>query len=153
LLFITLLPPEQNGNNSRAVLHIFVTATTTLLTHTISNPSNPLALADLKLIEPLLTLLGILAKSSKSDKVGEMYRSCVELFGRARMAVESFNLAGISWDQRRTSGQSEGRESVEDFLRRMENISSGYDMDLSSISPGVSQEFAFEHQFQKSTFT
>jgi hypothetical protein len=80
-----------------------------------------LALADLKLIEPLLIIQGTLPRSGESDKVGEMYRSCVELFEMARIAVESSNLTGIDWDRRGTGRQSEGSESVEDFLRRMEN--------------------------------
>lgn len=123
---ITLLPPQQNINNSRAVLHIFVSATKTLLTHTLSNPSNPLAHADLKLIEPLLSLLRMLARSDMSDEIGPMYRSCAELFERTKMAVWEFNPVGMSWDRQGTSAGSVGRESVEDFLRRMESISSGY---------------------------
>lgn len=138
---------KTNGNKRRAVLHIFVMATTTLLTHTISNPLHPLAFSDLELIEPLLTLLGILANSAQNDKVREMYQSCLELFQRAMMAVESFTLAGTTVGQHRTSGQPAGRESVEDFLRRMENISSGQDMGLSSVSPSALQEFAFEDSF------
>ncbi len=115
-----------------------------------------MALSDLKLIEPLLTLLGVLAKSSKggkSERISGMHRSCVELFERANMAVESTNLANMDWDQCIMSGPSQGRESIEDFLCRMENISSGYDVELDSISPGVSREFAFavEQQFQEST--
>ncbi len=70
------------------------------------------------------------------------------------MAVESANLASLDWDQYIMSGASQGPESTEDFLRRMENISSGYDVELDSISPGVSRDFAFavEQQFQESTF-
>jgi hypothetical protein len=114
------------------------------------------ALLDLKLIEPLLTLLGVLAKSSqgrKSERLSGMHRSCMELFERANMAVESTNLANMDWDQCIMSGPSKERESMEDFLRRMENISSGYDVELDSVSPGVSRDFAFavEQQFQKST--
>jgi hypothetical protein len=97
-----------------------------LLTYTLSNPSNPLALADLKLIEPLLSLLRMLAKSDMSDEISPIYRSCAELFERAKMAVWEFNPVGMSWDRRGTSAGSGGRESVEDFLRRMESISSGY---------------------------
>ncbi len=91
-------------------------------------------------------MLFTLAKSGKSDKAGEMYRSCMELFEKARMAVENYNLAAVSWDRRGPSGQSGGRESLEEFLRRIEHISSGYDVDISSISRNVSPEFALEHQ-------
>lgn len=115
-----------------------------------------MALSDLKLIEPLLTLLCVLANSSegrKSERINGMHRSCMELFERADMAVESTNLANMDWDQRIVSGPSQDREPLEDFLRRMENISSGHDVDLDSIPPGVSREFAFavEQQFQEST--
>ena len=82
-----------------------------------------------------------------------MHQSCMELFERANMAGESTNLANMDWDQSIMSGPSQGQESMEDFLRRMENISSGYDVELDSISSGVSRDFAFavEQQFQKST--
>ena len=115
-----------------------------------------MALSDLQLVEPLLTLLAVLAKSSKgrkSERISGMHRSCMELFERANMAVESAILADMDWDQCITSGMSQGRESMDDSLWRMENISSGYDMELDSISPGVSRDFAFavEQQFQKST--
>lgn len=146
---------EQNINNIRAVLYIFVTAATALLKNIVCDPSNPMALPDLKLIEPLLTLLGVLAKSSngrKSERISGMHRSCMELLEKANMAVESTNLANMDWDQCSMSGPSQGRENIDDFLRRMEHISSGYDVELDSISPGVSRDFAFavEHQFQES---
>ncbi|MCJ1386445.1 hypothetical protein MMC17_009571 [Xylographa soralifera] len=139
-----------------AVLHIFVTAATTLLNHVVCDPSNPLALSDLKLIEPLLTLLGVLAKSSKgrkSERISGMHRSCMELFERANAAIESTNLTDMDWDQFIMSDPSQERESMEDFLRRMENISSGYDVELDSIPPGVSRDFAVavEQQFREST--
>lgn len=69
------------------------------------------------------------------------------------MAVESTNLPSMDWDQCIMGRPSQGRESIEDFLCRMENISSGYDVELDSISPGVSRDFAFavEQQFQEST--
>ena len=122
-----------------------------------------MALSDLKLIEPLLTLLGILVKSSKghkSERIIDMHRSCMELFERAKVAIESTestNNANMDWDQYIMWEPSQRRESMEesmdDFLRRMENISSGYNMELDSISPSVSRDFAFavERQFQEST--
>ena len=100
-----------------------------------------MALSDLQLIEPLLTLLGVLARSpkgSKSERISEMHRSCMELFERANMAVEGIDLANMDWDQGMTSAPLQGQENVEDFLRRMQDISSGYDVELDSISPGVS---------------
>ncbi len=88
----------------------------------------------------------MLSQSSKSERVDEMYRSCGELFARAQMAVENFALVRGSWERRASSvqGQSSGgeRESVEDFLTRMEFISAGYDVDLLGESPrGVEREF------------
>lgn len=117
-----------------------------------------MALSDLKLIEPLLTLLGVLAKSSKgrkSERISGMHRSCMELFEKANVAFESTNLANRDWDQGIMNLPSQGQESMEDFLRRMENISSGYDVELDSISPGVPRDFAFavEQQFHESTST
>ncbi|MCJ1434806.1 hypothetical protein MMC27_004176 [Xylographa pallens] len=155
---ITLLQvtPRRTYACIWAVLHIFVTAATTLLNNIVCEPSNAMALSDLKLIEPLLTLLGVLAKSSKgrkSERIGGMHQSCMELFERAHLAVESTNLANMDWDQFIVSELSQERESMEDFLRRMDRISSGYDVELDSIPPGVSRDFAFavEQQFREST--
>ena len=132
-----------HNNNRRSGLHIFVSATTILLTHTLWNPSNPFASTDLKYIEPLLDLLAVLAKSGESNNIGETYTSCLGLFERARIAVDSFGLAAPNWDRAQTAVQSGERESVEDFLRRMESISSGYDVDLASMSQNFSREFEF----------
>ena len=123
-------PCRVGGNNYRSVLHIFVTATKTLLTHTISNPSNAQAQADLELLEPLLTLMGMLAASGESHKVGEIYQSCVEMFNMARTAVLNASLPDISPNQTRIIGRARGEESMQDFLRRMENIREGYDGDM-----------------------
>ena len=60
----------------------------------ISDPTNPLAAADLRLIEPLLDLLGMLAQNALSQKLKEsericgMYHSCVMLFEEASLAVQ-----------------------------------------------------------------
>lgn len=148
----------QKSNKVRAVLHIFVTATKTLLENIVCDPSNPMALSDLMLIEPLLTLLDVLAKSyrgSRSERLSGMHQSCKELFEKAKIAIESTDLVVMDWDHCLTSGQSQGSESMEDFLRRMDNISSGYDMELDNISPGISRDFAFavQHQFQESAST
>ena len=143
---------EPNSNRTRAVLYIFVTAATTLLKSIVDDPSNPMALSDLQLIEPLLTLLVVLAKTDKgrqSERIGRMHRSCMELFERANMAVESTNLANMDWDLDITNSSSQGRESVEDFLRRMDAISSGDNLELNSIPSGASRDLAFsvEEQF------
>jgi hypothetical protein len=111
-----------------------------LLTHIISNPSNPLAQADLKLLEPLLTLLGILARGSKNEKVTEMYQSSIGLFEKATVAVQDCNAEDI-WDQGNTGRESNQKETVEEFLRRMEMIKSGYGEDIDMTYPGDSDEF------------
>lgn len=68
------------------------------------------------------------------------------LFERARIAVDNASLADLSWDWPQTGPPSGERESVEDFLRRMEAISSGYDVDLASMSQNLSREFEFGSQ-------
>ncbi|XXH02123.1 hypothetical protein Hte_008491 [Hypoxylon texense] len=138
--------PRRNFACVWSGLHIFVSATTILLTHTLWNPSNPFASADLKYVEPLLDLLAVLAKSGESNNISETYTSCFELLETARLAVDNSGIAGMSWDQPQTGVQSGERESVEDFLRRMESISSEYDADLASMSSIFSQEFEFGHQ-------
>ena len=130
-------------------------AATTLLKDIICNPSNLMALSDLKIIEPLLMLLDVLAKSSKghkSERLGGMHRSCIELFQKAKMAVESHSDAIIPWDQYIMSEPSQEQESTEDLHQRMESISSGYNVDFNSIAPRVTRDlvFAVEQQFQES---
>jgi hypothetical protein len=116
-----------------------------LLTHIISNPSNPLAQADLKLLEPLLTLLGILARGSKNEKVAEMYQSTMGLFEKATMGVQDCNAEDI-WDHGNTARESNRKETVEEFLRRMEMIKSGYGEDVDMTYPGDSDEFERTYQ-------
>lgn len=69
------------------------------------------------------------------------------------MAVENSNLANMDWDQYLVSGPLQGEESMEDFLQRMDNVSSGGDIELDSISPGVSRDFAFAVQPQSQELT
>ena len=116
-----------------------------------------MAMSDLALIEPLLTLLGVLSKSSKgqrSERIRGMHQSCQELFDRANMAVQNANIASVGWEQQYiTDGTApQERESIEDFLQRMDNMGSGYEMELDSIPSDVSREFALavEQQFQES---
>lgn len=142
---------EPNSNQIRAVLYIFVTAATTLLKTIVHDPANPIALSDLQLIEPFLTLLDVLAKSEKgrqSERIGGMHRSCMELFERANLAVESANLANINWDEYIMNSPSEGQESVEDFRRRVEAVSSGYNLELDSTPSDASRDLAFSVEEQ-----
>ena len=82
-----------------------------------------------------------------------MHRSCMELFEKANMAVESANIANMHWDQYMIDFPSQERESVDDFLQRMEAVSSGSNLELDSLPSGASRELAFsvEEQFYAST--
>lgn len=130
------------SNATRAVLPIYVTASTVLLTYTLSKPSNESATFDLKLSQSVLHVLVALARISKGqrEEVTEMYRSSVDLFEKARMAIEISNMDLFQSSQSQEQFQSapEGqKESVEDFLTRMESLgSAGYEhFDLDLLSP------------------
>ena len=118
-------------DGDRAVLHVFVSATTTLLNYLIADPRDPLAHSDLKLIEPLLGLLGELSKTNDENQntAGPMYRSCTELFERARAAVESADVEEIFVDPKSLGSINGGgrreKESVEDFIKRIESYAAG----------------------------
>ncbi len=114
-----------------------------MLSYTLSKPSNKSAIIDLQLSQPLLRLLVTLDRISEGqrEEVANVYRSSVELFQKAKMAVESSNMAPFQSIQsqghlqRAPEGQ---KESVEDFLRRMESLSAGYDhFDLNLLSPST----------------
>jgi hypothetical protein len=128
-----------------------VSASTTLLRHARSYPLNPLASADLKLVEPLITVVSSLWKSSNCDELGEIYRSFSELFEKAKKAVGAFNHAspGMNLDRGISKTQYGARESVEDFLRRMEYISSGYDVPADGLTEDGS---VLESDFQPASF-
>jgi hypothetical protein len=118
-------------DSDRVVLHVFVSATTTLLNYLIADPRDPLAHSDLKLIEPLLELLGELSKTNDENQntAEPMYRSCTELFERARAAVESAEVEEIFVDPKSfgfiNGGGRRGKESVEDFIKRIESYAAG----------------------------
>ena len=92
--------------------------------------------ADLKLLEPFLNLLGVVARTAVNDKIEEMYQSSIDLFEQARMAVEHCDL-GAKTHRHMESGDPGPRESVEDFLARMEHISSGDSTGVSVIYQDV----------------
>ena len=77
----------------------------------------------------------MLAQSGESNNIGQTYISCLGLFERAKIAVDDFGLASMGWDQSQKGVQSGGKESVEDFLKRMESISAGDDVGLAATSP------------------
>ena len=68
------------------------------------------------------------------------------------MAIQSLSLVDMDWDQCIMNEPLQGRESIEEFLHRMDNIGSGYDVELDSIAPGGARDFAVavERQFQES---
>ena len=71
------------------------------------------------------------------------------------MTVENTKLANMDWmdwDQYIASEPWQEQENVNDFFRSMDNISWGNDVELDSISPGMSRDFAFavDRQFQAS---
>jgi hypothetical protein len=92
--------------------------------------------ADLKLLQPFLNLLGVVARSGVNDEVEEMYQSIMILFEQARMAVEHSN-PGTKTHRHIGMGDPAARESVEDFLERMEHIRSGDGTGISLISRDV----------------
>ena len=108
-----------SGDTGRSVLHIFVTAQVTLLSHTMSNPSGLLGQAVLKIVEPLIEFMGILAASGDSYKVSKIHRSCMEMFNKARMAVSISSQSSISSSLSNRYGQSRGKESMHDFLQKV----------------------------------
>jgi hypothetical protein len=87
---------------------------------------------DLQLLEPFLNLLGVVARSGVNDKVEEIYQSSMVLFEQAKMAAEH---SGPRAKTHRHIGRGDpgARESVEDFLARMEHIRSGDSTGISSI--------------------
>jgi hypothetical protein len=141
LHFLSSLPPSQKLEltHHRVILHLFVQATTTLLGNILSDPTHRRATSDLKLIEPLLSLLSALAKDGKSSEVSSMYEKIREMFESTRERVLLAN-SPVSGDgefdggegarEKRGSGkEGEGgrNESLEEFLRRIESVSAGLD--------------------------
>ncbi len=128
----------------RVVLHIFVSATTTLLDHILADPKDPLANSDLQIIEPLLRLLGLLSMEGISDQVEQMYESCRVLWERARKRVwesrgsrklQSSQVGTIQPRPQTSIGvEPTQKESVEDFIKRIENISRGYEVESSYVT-------------------
>ena len=135
----------HSSNVTRAVFPIYVTASTTLLTYTLSKPTNKSATMDLQLSQTLLRLLVTLSRISegKREELTDMYHSSVELFQKAKTAIESSNIVvhqknpepGHSQRVLADEGQ---KENVEDFLMRMENIGAGYEnFDVNLLSPST----------------
>lgn len=117
---------------------MFVQATTTLLENILSDPTQRRAPSDLKLIEPLLILLGSLTKDNKNEEVVAMYQNCGAMFEKTREMVR--NAAG-NGEQRRLSEKGAGSESLAEFLRRIDSVSAGLDEDgMAIVEPPVMEE-------------
>ncbi|KAH8817265.1 fungal-specific transcription factor domain-containing protein [Xylogone sp. PMI_703] len=138
---LQVLPTRENAC-LWSVLHTFISAATTLLINSLTDPSNPLALSDLALIEPLLRMLEMLSKTGQSEKASNFYRSCFDLYEKAKMAAEGYNSMDAEWGQLMVSAQQSRRDGVEEFLRSLGDISPGYDVGMGSIDPGLSREIA-----------
>jgi len=157
-LKLLLVTPQGDFACIWVVLHIFVSATTTLLTHILSNPLHPLAQSDLQLIEPLLSLLGLLSMQGKNTEVENMYESCRNMWERARRTVWEARGNALAYGQGSELGNETGtamlenmnmnslpvtpmnlapaigtgkggeaKESLEDFIKRIESIAGGND--------------------------
>ncbi|KAK6581565.1 hypothetical protein PZA11_006256 [Diplocarpon coronariae] len=146
-LKLLLMTPQGDYACVWVVLHIFVSAATVLLAHIRADPLTLSAPSDLQLIEPLLSLLGLLSMQGKSATVAAMYEDCRAAWEHARR---------LAWEARGASlppgaaGSSvmtiphvpenvirhpammngrmgEEKESLEDFIRRIEGIAGGDD--------------------------
>ncbi|KAH6723774.1 fungal-specific transcription factor domain-containing protein [Leptodontidium sp. MPI-SDFR-AT-0119] len=132
-LKLLLITPQGDFACIWVVLHIFVSATTTLLTQILSNPLHPLAQSDLQLIEPLLSLLGLLSMQGKNAQVEGMYESCRTMWERSRRTVWEARGQGLpanTMPMQLTSTISAGKygeekESLDDFIKRIEGIAAG----------------------------
>jgi len=126
---ITLMHVTPQGDYACiwVILHVFVSATTLLLENILSNPTHRRAPSDLKLIEPLLGLLSALAKDGKNDEVVSMYQTCGEMFDKTSRVVQEAR--GSREEQRTLVGRQGEKESLEEFIRRIESVSGGYDYD------------------------
>ena len=96
-------------------------------------------------VRPNDGLLVILSRISegKREELTDMYQSSVELFQKAKTAIESSTIVvrqknpTLSQSQRALEENGQ-KETVEDFLGRMKNISAGYEnFDLNLLSPST----------------
>ncbi|EKD20339.1 uncharacterized protein L3040_004372 [Drepanopeziza brunnea f. sp. 'multigermtubi'] len=143
-LKLLLITPQGEYACIWVLLHIFVSATTTLLANVRSDPLSYTAQSDLQLIEPLLSLLGLLSLQGKSPKVEGMYESCRTAWEQARRVVWDARGRGAVSNGRNhmitvpyipdhtmrqpqiTSARvSEEKESLEEFIRRIESLAGG----------------------------
>ena len=123
----SVFPPLYSFTNEvltthRLLIHYFFAAVTTILHNILCNPTHIFAPSDLQLVEPFLSLLELLAKEGKSEEVQRMFEFCQDLNGKAKDAVTKVNMRMLC-SGRKSRGE---KESVEDFIRRVECQSRGY---------------------------
>jgi hypothetical protein len=104
----------------RLLIHFFFAAVTTILHNVLRNPSHSLALSDLQLMDPFLGLLELLSKEGKSEEAQRMFEFSQDLTARANEAVGLVKTRMIS-----AGDSNDEKESVEDFIHRVECISQG----------------------------
>lgn len=112
----------------RIVLHIFVSATKTLLSNICSEPSPTIAKSDIELIQPLLNLLRALISGEQREEVAKMYDTCQEMYEEAVQQLRTTNSQYMQIDQGSVgnmSPQRQEKESIEDFIRRIESYTAG----------------------------
>ena len=113
----------------RLLVHFFVSAISTLIENILVSPSHPLAKSDLQLIQPLLVLLEFLAQKGNSDDVVRMQKYVEDAAKRAREAMEradherSLESEKSLYPMRMVKRKSGEKESVEEFIQRIECIS------------------------------
>lgn len=134
------------------MLHIFVSATHILLENIIADPTHRRVRTDLKLIEPLLKLLGALANEGHHEDVNEMHQNCEQLYERTKKLVQTSSRV-IAGSTTSSNGTGNERESVEDFLRRIESFTAGYDDEYAPFPQnlqieGLDENLDIEFQFE-----
>lgn len=67
----------------------------------------------------------------------------MKLFERANIAVDSTYLGNMDWDQCPMSGLSQNEKAWRALFGEWKISARGYDVALDTISPDVSQDFAF----------
>jgi predicted CopG family antitoxin len=137
---ITLMHVTPKGDYACiwVILHVFVSATNLLLENILSNPTQRRAPSDLKLIEPLLGLLFALAKDGKNDEVVSMYQTCGEMFEKTSRVVQEARDSGEEQRKLVEMGKQGEKESLDEFIRRIESVSGGYDVDEEVVMQGMS---------------
>ena len=148
----------------RLLIHYFFAAVTTILHAVVLNPTHLFARSDVKLVEPFLGLLELLAREGKSEEVQRMSDFCQDLNTKikgqreevqlmcercrdlketAEEAVRRANSRMLRDGKEEREEEGGGKESLGDFIWRVECQSMGCP---SSGLPGVEPEVAAMEQ-------